>query len=104
MTDTASSYGDYRPGDVVAGRYVLQKALGEGGMGVVWIARSTALDVDVALKMLRHELATADAGERMSREARTAAQLGHPAMVRMLDFGTSERGEPFLVMELLKGE
>ena len=40
----------------------------------------------------------------MAREARTAAQLGHPAMVRVLDFGSSERGEPFLVMELLDGE
>lgn len=73
-------------------------------MGVVWVARSSALDVDVALKMLRPELAGTEAVERMAREARTAAQLGHPAMVRVLDFGTSEQGEPFLAMELLQGE
>jgi len=95
---------DRRPGDVIAGRYVLQRQLGEGGMGVVWAAHSTALGVDVALKMLRPGLAKTEAVERMAREARTAAQLGHPALVRVLDFGTSELGEPFVVMELLQGE
>jgi eukaryotic-like serine/threonine-protein kinase len=95
---------EHRPGDVIAGRYVLREKLGEGGMGFVWVARSRALDVDVALKMLRPEIAGPEGIERMAREARTAAQLGHPAMVRVLDFGSSERGEPFLVMELLDGE
>ena len=95
---------EHRPGDVIAGRYVLTRKLGEGGMGVVWVARSKALDVDVALKMLRPEIAGTEGVERMAREARTAAQLGHPAMVRVLDFGSSERGAPFLAMELLQGE
>lgn len=92
------------PGDKVAGRYVLKRKLGEGAAGVVWVARSTALDVDVALKMLRAELAGTQAVERMEREARTAAQLGHPALVRVLDFGISELSEPFLALELLEGE
>ncbi len=95
---------DHQTGDVIAGRYVLRRKLGEGGMGVVWVAHSNALDVDVALKMLRREIAGTEAVERMAREARTAAQLGHPAMVRVIDFGTSERGAPFLAMELLQGE
>jgi serine/threonine-protein kinase len=95
---------DHRPGEVIAGRYVLRRKLGEGGMGVVWIAHSRALDVEVALKMLRRELAGTAAVERMAREARTAAQLGHPALVRVLDFGTSELGQPFVAMELLEGE
>jgi serine/threonine-protein kinase len=73
-------------------------------MGVVWVARSKALDIDVALKMLRGTLAGTDAVERMAREARAAAQLGHPAMVRVLDFGETEQGEPFLAMELLRGD
>jgi serine/threonine protein kinase len=89
---------------VIADRYVLKRKLGEGGMGVVWIARSKALDVDVALKMLRGALAGTDAVERMAREARAAAQLGHPAMVRVLDFGETDHGEPFLAMELLRGD
>ncbi len=94
----------HRPGDVIAERYELREKLGEGGMGFVWVARSLALDVDVALKLLRPEIAGPEAIERMAREARTAAQLGHPAMVRVLDFGNSARGEPFLAMELLQGE
>jgi serine/threonine-protein kinase len=93
-----------KPGDVIAGRYVLERKLGEGGMGVVWVAQSTALDIQVALKMLRRELAGTQAVDRMAREARTAAQLGHPALVRVLDFGTSEQSEPYLAMELLEGE
>jgi serine/threonine-protein kinase len=93
-----------KPGDLIAGRYVLQRMLGEGGMGVVWVAHSTALDVEVALKMLRRELAGTPAVDRMAREARTAAQLGHPALVRVLDFGTSDEREPYLAMELLEGE
>jgi eukaryotic-like serine/threonine-protein kinase len=93
-----------KSGDIIAERYVLVRELGEGAMGVVWVAHSTALDVDVALKLLRRELAGTQAVERMAREARTAAQLGHPALVRVLDFGTSELGEPFLIMELLEGD
>src|ERR1041384_4375816 len=90
---------EHQPGDSIAHRYVLSRKLGEGGMGVVWLAHSAALDVDVALKMLRPELAGTPAVERMGREARAAAQLGHAAMVRVLDFGTSDEGEPFLAME-----
>jgi eukaryotic-like serine/threonine-protein kinase len=93
-----------RPGDMIAGRYVLQRKLGQGGIGEVWVARSTALDVDVALKMLKPETVGPSAIERMAREARAVAQLGHPAMVRAFDFGSTERGEPFLAMELLQGE
>jgi eukaryotic-like serine/threonine-protein kinase len=102
-TDSASEER-YREGQVIADRYVLKRMLGEGGMGVVWVARSKALDVDVALKMLRGSVAGTDAVERMAREARAAAQLGHPAMVRVLDFGETEHGEPFLAMELLRGD
>jgi eukaryotic-like serine/threonine-protein kinase len=94
----------HQRGDLIAHRYVLLRQLGEGGMGVVWAARSTALDVEVALKLLRPELAGTAAVDRMAREARAAAQLGHAAMVRVQDFGTTDQGEPFLAMELLQGE
>jgi serine/threonine-protein kinase len=94
----------HAPGEVIAGRYTLRARLGEGAMGVVWTAHCHALDVDVALKMLRPELAGTAAVERMAREARTAAQLGHPALVRVIDFGNAETGEPFMAMELLEGE
>jgi serine/threonine protein kinase len=94
----------YSPGDVIAARYRLIRPLGEGGMGVVWVAHSIPLDVDVAFKVIAADLAGTNVAERMSQEARAAAKLGHPAMVRVFDFGLTEQGDPYLVMELLLGE
>jgi serine/threonine-protein kinase len=92
------------PGHVVAGRYRLIRELGEGGMGVVWVARSLVLDVDVAIKLIRAGRADPELASRMAREAQVTASLGHPAIVRVFDFGTTDRGDPFLVMELAHGE
>jgi len=92
-------------GDVVDGRYILIEQLGKGGMGVVWKARSTALDVEVAVKLVRSSPnPSADAFKRMAREAHAAARLGHPAMATVLDFGATSSGDPYVVMELLHGE
>jgi serine/threonine protein kinase len=94
----------YRRGDVVDGRYVLIDQLGKGGMGVVWKARSTALDVEVAVKLVRRSNSSSDSFKRMAREAHAAARLGHPAMATVLDFGATPDGDPYVVMELLRGE
>jgi serine/threonine protein kinase len=94
----------YGPGDVIAGKYRLGQRLGEGGMGDVWLAHNETLDIDVAIKLIRGELATEEMGERLLHEARAAARLGHPAIVRVNDFGKTDRGDPFIVMERLEGE
>jgi len=94
----------HKLGDVVDGRYVLIEPLGKGGMGVVWKARSTALDVEVAVKLVRGNTPNAEAFKRMAREAHAAARLGHPAMATVLDFGATPDGDPYVVMELLRGE
>jgi len=73
-------------------------------MGVVWVAHSLVLGVDVAIKLIRAGRADPELASRMAREAQVTATLGHPAIVRVFDFGTTERGEPFLVMELAHGE
>ena len=91
-------------GDGIVGKYRLISLIGEGGMGAVWRARSLALDIDVAVKVVHRNAATADAAERLLREARAAASIGHPAIVRIFDFGVTEADEPYLVMELLEGE
>jgi serine/threonine-protein kinase len=91
-------------GELVAGRYKLVREIGAGGMGVVWVAHSLALGVDVAIKLIRSGVADVELSSRMAREAQVTAALGHPAIVRVFDFGTTERGEPFLVMELAQGE
>jgi serine/threonine-protein kinase len=91
-------------GEIVAGRYRLVRELGAGGMGVVWVAHSLALDVDVAIKLIRADVADPELSSRMAREAQVTAALGHPAIVRVFDFGTTEHGAPFLAMELAQGE
>jgi serine/threonine protein kinase len=93
----------HAPGDILAGKYEIVSLLGEGGMGTVWRARSLALDVDIALKVLHCDRADSHAAQRLLREARATASIGHPAIVRAFDFGETEQGEPFLVMELLEG-
>jgi len=91
-------------GDVIASRYRLVKKLGEGGMGVVWVAHALSLGVDVAIKLIRTGVADADVASRMAREAQASATLAHPAIVRVFDHGTTDLGDPFLVMELVEGE
>jgi len=85
------------------GRYVLEHALGRGGMAAVWLARDERLERLVAIKVLSDALA-GDGGylERFQREARVAAGLNHPNLVGVYDFG-AERGRPFLVMEYVGG-
>ncbi|HEX7453835.1 MAG TPA: serine/threonine-protein kinase, partial [Polyangiaceae bacterium] len=95
----------YTPGLVVADKYELLRPLGSGGMGEVWVAHHLSLDIDVAVKFIG-DLGAEGAGlaERLLEEARNTARLGHPAIVRALDFGHTERGDPFIVLELLAGE
>ncbi|HRI72380.1 MAG TPA: protein kinase, partial [Polyangium sp.] len=94
----------YAAGDVIANKYRLTKILGEGGMGAVWLARNLALEIDVAIKLIRHDYANAEGAMRLLQEARAAARIGHPCIVRVFDFGTTERSDPFIVMEVLQGE
>ncbi|MBI4952610.1 MAG: serine/threonine protein kinase [Myxococcales bacterium] len=94
-------------GAVVAGKYALVRRLRDGGMGSLWLAHREDLDVDCALKVIRADVSEADrecCEGRLVQEARAAARLGHPAIVRVFDVGRAATGEPFLVMELLDGE
>src|SRR3954471_18639620 len=94
----------YAPGKTISGKYELESMLGEGGMGAVWRARNLALDVPVALKLIRSTVNRDALQSRLLQEARAAAKLGHPAIVRVFDVGKTEQGDPFIVMELLQGE
>jgi eukaryotic-like serine/threonine-protein kinase len=93
----------YSPGELIAGKYELHRVLGEGGMGAVWEARNVALEVSVAIKLIRADLNKEALGIRLMQEARAAAKLGHPAIVRVFDVGQTSLGDPFIVMELLQG-
>ena len=96
--------GRYTSGLVLSGKYRLDTLLGEGGMGSVWRATNLLLDSSVAIKLIRADLDRGALRARLQVEARSAAKLGHPAIVRVFDVGQSEAGDPFIVMELLEGE
>jgi serine/threonine-protein kinase len=89
---------------VIASKYHLSHLIGEGGMGSVWLAHNLTLDVDVAIKLIRREVAGDETAQRLLQEARSAARIGHPCIVRVFDFGESEHGDPFIVMEVLDGD
>ncbi|HEY4118302.1 MAG TPA: serine/threonine-protein kinase, partial [Byssovorax sp.] len=89
----------------IAGRYELAAPLGEGGMGLVWRARDTKLGRIVAVKLLSHAtVGNETARARLIREARAAAALEHPAIIRVYDVGETDDGGAFLVMELIRGQ
>ncbi len=85
-------------------RYRIERPLGRGGMAAVYLARDDSLERPVALKVLAENLAGDPAfRDRFLREARLAARLVHPNVVRVYDIGEDERG-PFIVMEYVEGE
>ncbi len=91
-------------GRVLAGKYRVERLLGEGGMGYVLGAHHLKLDSPVAIKLLRPELASnREAVARFAREARAAVRILSEHVARVLDVGALEDGTPFMVMELLEG-
>src|SRR4029077_17628196 len=93
-----------REGDMLAGKYRVERVLGAGGMGVVVAARHVELDQLVAIKFVREEaIANEDAVQRFLREARAAVKLKSEHVARVLDVGKLESGAPYMVMEFLEG-
>ncbi|WP_437959997.1 serine/threonine-protein kinase [Sorangium sp. So ce119] len=89
-------------GQILSGKYRVERILGQGGMGVVVAALHEQLHQRVAIKML-HPGANAEMVERFVREARAAVRLKSEHVARVLDVGTLETGAPFMVMEYLEG-
>src|SRR3954468_11493130 len=94
-----------REGTILAGRFRLDRLLGQGGMGVVWAVTNTVTGRRVAMKLL-HEDAAKDPGtrRRFLREGRAASAVQHPNVVEILDFLELDDQTPAMVMELLEGE
>jgi len=90
---------------VLDGRYEVRSLLGEGGMGTVFAGVQTSLERPVAIKVLRPEVAgSEDVIKRFAREAKLTARLSHPNTIKLFDYGRTEAGQVYLVMELLQGE
>ncbi len=88
---------------IIAERYEVIREIGSGGMAVVYKARDTSLNKEVAVKMLRPELMTGEGMMRFQMEAKTASMLSHPNLIRTLDFGITSDAQPYLVMDFVSG-
>jgi len=96
-------------GREVAGRYLIEKCIGVGGMGVVYLAKQNVLDRKVVLKVIKREYQDEEAGdpdveERFIREARSLSKLDHPNVVSIFEYGSDpELGITYIVMEYVHG-
>jgi serine/threonine-protein kinase len=98
------SVSDPLLGQTLAGKYLVEKLIMRGGMGAVYRGKHVLMDKTVAIKVLRPALAVDDdVVARFSREAKAASRISHPHAVSVTDFGESENGVVFLVMEYLDG-
>ncbi len=96
---------DPRIGTTVAGRYVLEDVIGEGGMATVYRAKHRVSDRHVAIKIMNPALAKNSViQERFRREAKAAQKIAHPNIIEILEQGETGDGSLYLVMELLEGE
>jgi eukaryotic-like serine/threonine-protein kinase len=92
-------------GTLVGGKYRVGPLVGSGGMGTVWLGRHEQLGTRLAIKFIRPQFAErADARRRFEIEARAAASVDSRHAVKVYDYGVTDRGLPYIVMEYLEGE
>ncbi len=92
------------PGTIFASRFRVQALLGTGGMGSVYLAHHEVLDRRFALKVLLPDrLGDTESLRRFEREARAASRINHPNITSVVDFGHTDEGIPYLVMEYVEG-
>ena len=106
MTDQQQIHNDlaHMVGTVLAGTYRLDALIGEGGMGAVFRGRHVLLRRDVAIKVLHPDFSRdPELVKRFDREAQSAARLNHPNCIQVTEFGSTEHGMKYLVMQLLEG-
>jgi eukaryotic-like serine/threonine-protein kinase len=104
MTSPPVEDGVKRLGTVISGRYLIRELLGEGGMGAVYLAEHTHMKKRVALKLLHPEMSdNAEVQSRFEREAMAASHIEHPNVAAATDFGRTEDGAYFLVLEYVEG-
>ncbi|HXO84628.1 MAG TPA: protein kinase, partial [Gemmatimonadales bacterium] len=92
-----------RLAQALKGRYTFEKEVGQGGMAIVYRARDLKHERDVAIKVLKPELAQALGPDRFLREIKLTAQLSHPHILPLLDSGEAD-GLIFYVMPYVEGE
>src|SRR5690348_2391844 len=105
MSDAPQSPMDPLIGQVIADRYQILSALGEGGMGRVYLAEHVRMGRKSAVKVMSPNMAlSADAITRFNREAANASRINHPNVAQIYDFGETADGMLYLAMEYVEGE
>jgi len=95
----------HTPGELIAKRYRLERILGQGGMGVVWLAKDEQLNEPVALKFVPPEIRRdKDALKDLRRETQKSRKLSHPNIIRIHDLNQTEAADPFISMEFVAGQ
>lgn len=103
-TLVALSTGESLVGAVIADRYLIERELGEGGMGRVYLGRHVRLPQQVAVKVMRPDLLTDPAAvARFTREAANASRIEHERVARVYDFGQTADSRVYLAMEFVRG-
>ena len=102
--ESADRSGQTFVGRVIDSRYRIRRRIGEGGMGTVYVAEHVDIGKTVAVKILRRQFSgDRQLVERFRREARAASRVGHPHIIDVTDFGSTEDGCAYFVMEHLEG-
>lgn len=93
-----------KPGTIIGGRYKLLEAIGEGGMGTVWMAeQKEPVKRKVAIKLVKAGMDSAQVLARFEAERQALALMDHPNIAKVFDGGMTEQGRPFFAMEFVKG-
>ncbi len=92
------------PGSLFLGKYSIQGLIGSGGMGVVYRCNQIFIGKDMAIKTLNQSSMSDEAVQRFQTEAKAAGSLSHPNLVAVYDFGVSEGGTPYMVMDFVPGK
>ena len=104
LTRTPGSGDTVQTGEIIGGRYRVERLLGKGGFGAVYRATHVTTGQELVLKVLKPHLTDDETQiKRFLQEARTASRLSHPHTVRVYDFGQTDAGHLYLAMELLQG-
>lgn len=105
VPDVPSAGSSTLVGTTISGRYQVEKQLGEGGMGAVYLVQHTAMRKRFALKVLNSKTAQLpEMVARFEREAMAAAHVEHPNITVAVDFGKTDDGALYLVLEYLEGQ
>ena len=104
LADTDLNASQVNPGLIIAGRYKLLEAIGEGGMGTVWLAEQREpVRRNVAIKLVKAGMDSRQVLARFEAERQALAMMDHPNISKVFDGGITDQGRPYFVMEYVKG-